>query len=262
VPPACLSCLQELDVSSNRLSSLPASLGSLSKLKVLQADANSIAAVPGELLQGCSALHTLSLHSNPITPAQLESTPGYQEYDARRRYGAACQHAGELACTGAKRSACSLADDVRQPVVSCIPYDDFSNICACTTGVLNRYANSVLSCGDITALYSVSMQHLMLCSLLALMSPACTVVFCCLLPAEASMTRCLLAVRCWAVLGWTMGLTGSSRRHRQTNASSLRHWCIRESMVLLPVLPLPKGSIATACANLYLWARVTSGDGM
>lgn len=81
---AC-SSLQELDVSNNQLSSLPAALGSLSKLKVLQADTNSIAAVPGQLLQGCSALHTLSLHSNPITPAELESTPGYTEYDARRR---------------------------------------------------------------------------------------------------------------------------------------------------------------------------------
>ncbi|WIA09712.1 hypothetical protein OEZ85_009096 [Tetradesmus obliquus] len=77
--------LQELDVSNNQLSSLPAALGSLSKLKVLQADTNSIAAVPGQLLQGCSALHTLSLHSNPITPAELEGTPGYTEYDARRR---------------------------------------------------------------------------------------------------------------------------------------------------------------------------------
>jgi hypothetical protein len=105
VPPACLTCLQELDVSSNRLSSLPASLGSLSKLKVLQADANSIAAVPGELLQGCSALHTLSLHSNPITPAQLESTPGYQEYDARRRSGTGCEQAGELACLACLLSA-------------------------------------------------------------------------------------------------------------------------------------------------------------
>jgi Leucine-rich repeat (LRR) protein len=72
-------------VSSNQLSSLPAALGSLSKLKVLQADSNSIAAVPGQLLQGCSTLHTLSLHSNPITPAELEGTPGYKEYDARRR---------------------------------------------------------------------------------------------------------------------------------------------------------------------------------
>eukprot|EP00882_Tetradesmus_deserticola_P019457 GHRQ01020944.1.p1 GENE.GHRQ01020944.1~~GHRQ01020944.1.p1 ORF type:complete len:269 (+),score=118.93 GHRQ01020944.1:830-1636(+) len=79
------SSLQELDVSSNHLSSLPVSLGSLSKLKVLQADANSIAAVPGELLQGCGELHTLSLHSNPITPAELEGTAGYREYDARRR---------------------------------------------------------------------------------------------------------------------------------------------------------------------------------
>jgi hypothetical protein len=84
---SCSACaaLQELDVSSNQLSSLPPTLGSLSKLKVLQADSNNIAAVPGQLLQGCSALHTLSLHSNPITPAELEGTPGYQEYDARRR---------------------------------------------------------------------------------------------------------------------------------------------------------------------------------
>jgi hypothetical protein len=120
--PVC-PALQELDVSSNRLSSLPASLGSLSKLKVLQADANSIATVPGELLQGCSALHTLSLHSNPITPAELEGTPGYQEYDARRRSGEECDHeqAGLLACMGANDFACSLADDGRQLVVTFVP---------------------------------------------------------------------------------------------------------------------------------------------
>lgn len=90
VAAACCSTLtfgapQELDVSRNRLNSLPAVLGALDKLKVIQADSNSISSIPQELLQGCSMLHTLSLHSNPITPAELESTPGYEQYDVRRR---------------------------------------------------------------------------------------------------------------------------------------------------------------------------------
>eukprot|EP00878_Enallax_costatus_P009051 GHUV01009463.1.p3 GENE.GHUV01009463.1~~GHUV01009463.1.p3 ORF type:complete len:152 (+),score=36.27 GHUV01009463.1:1768-2223(+) len=79
------SSLQELDASSNQLSSIPAGFGTLQKLKVLQLDNNNITAVPASVLQDCSELHTLSLHDNPITPAELEATDGYSGFDARRR---------------------------------------------------------------------------------------------------------------------------------------------------------------------------------
>ena len=46
---------------------LPESLGSLKRLKVLALDQNRIAAVPSAVFTGCSSLHTLTLHENPIT---------------------------------------------------------------------------------------------------------------------------------------------------------------------------------------------------
>lgn len=79
------SSLQEIDASQNKLLRLPASLAALKKLKVLQLDKNQIPELPEQLLSGCSSLHTLSLHDNPITPQQLESTPGFEAFNARRR---------------------------------------------------------------------------------------------------------------------------------------------------------------------------------
>lgn len=60
-------------------------LAQLTKLKVLQLDGNRIEALPPGLLGGCVSLHTLSLHDNPITPAQLEASPGFEGYSSRRR---------------------------------------------------------------------------------------------------------------------------------------------------------------------------------
>lgn len=45
----------------------------------------SIAAVPPALLADAPALCTLSLHGNPITAEALRGTPGFAEFDARRR---------------------------------------------------------------------------------------------------------------------------------------------------------------------------------
>lgn len=44
-----------------------------------------IAAVPGELLEGCASLHTLNLRQNPITVEELRQTRGWEAFDARRR---------------------------------------------------------------------------------------------------------------------------------------------------------------------------------
>ena len=63
---------------------LPASLGRLQRLKLLQCDGNQIRGVPPALLRA-PALATLSLHDNPITPAALAATEGYAEFEARRQ---------------------------------------------------------------------------------------------------------------------------------------------------------------------------------
>lgn len=74
--PACPPCKHT--VACDRLAQL-------AKLKVLQLDGNRIEALPAGLLGGCVSLHTLSLHDNPITPAQLEASPGFEGYSSRRR---------------------------------------------------------------------------------------------------------------------------------------------------------------------------------
>ena len=67
------------------LQDIPASLGRLQRLKLLQLDGNRIAAVPPAVLRDCAALATLSLHGNPITPAALEATEGHAAFEARRQ---------------------------------------------------------------------------------------------------------------------------------------------------------------------------------
>ena len=81
------SALEELVLTSNRVTALPASLAKCLALKVLSADTNHIscAGVPSELLRGCGALTTLSLHGNPCTIEELREIDGYAELDARRR---------------------------------------------------------------------------------------------------------------------------------------------------------------------------------
>lgn len=41
--------------------------------------------MPPAILTGCSSLATLSLHGNPLTIEQLRETPGFAEFDKRRR---------------------------------------------------------------------------------------------------------------------------------------------------------------------------------
>ncbi|KAK9908995.1 hypothetical protein WJX75_005826 [Coccomyxa subellipsoidea] len=81
---AC-SALEEIDFADNYLQVLPESLGSLTRLKVLAADQNRIAAVPPAIFKGCTSLHTLTLHENPITIEAMEATEGYEQLERRRR---------------------------------------------------------------------------------------------------------------------------------------------------------------------------------
>ncbi|KAL4437121.1 hypothetical protein ABPG75_004260 [Micractinium tetrahymenae] len=87
LPPALGGCAQlvELDVRDNQLAELPSELGRLTSLKLLLLDNNRLKAVPPAVLAGCSSLATLSLHGNPLTAEQLRETPGFAEFDERRR---------------------------------------------------------------------------------------------------------------------------------------------------------------------------------
>ncbi|KIY99055.1 Leucine-rich repeat-containing protein 57 [Monoraphidium neglectum] len=80
------SALESLDVSGNPgLARLPEELGRLGRLKSLLADGTGVAEVPAALLVGCTSLQTLSLHGCPITAERLASTPGFEDFEARRR---------------------------------------------------------------------------------------------------------------------------------------------------------------------------------
>mmetsp|Transcript_11543 Transcript_11543/g.29486 ORF Transcript_11543/g.29486 Transcript_11543/m.29486 type:complete len:279 (-) Transcript_11543:5-841(-) len=87
LPAALGSCasLEELHAGDNFLSDIPPELGALSRLKLAVLDGNRIEGVPPAVLQRCVALQTLSLHGNPITPAALEATEGFADFEERRR---------------------------------------------------------------------------------------------------------------------------------------------------------------------------------
>lgn len=87
LPAGLGSCeqLEELNAQSNELAAVPAELGQLKKLKTLQLDNNQIVGVPSEVLFGCASLQTLSLHGCPIRPDDLHETPGFKEFEERRK---------------------------------------------------------------------------------------------------------------------------------------------------------------------------------
>ncbi len=41
--------------------------------------------IPQEVLTGCAALATLSLHGNPVTAEAMREMPGWKQFDERRR---------------------------------------------------------------------------------------------------------------------------------------------------------------------------------
>lgn len=87
VTPGLAGCssLVELDLSRNELREIPKQLSALTNLQHLLLDANRIHAVPSCVLSACVSLNSLSLANNPVTADQLAATPGWQEYDGRRR---------------------------------------------------------------------------------------------------------------------------------------------------------------------------------
>ncbi len=57
---------------TNELAAIPAAFSQLKRIKTLQLDNNRIFAVPPDVLFGCTALQTLSLHGCPIKPDELQ----------------------------------------------------------------------------------------------------------------------------------------------------------------------------------------------
>ena len=77
--------LEELYLAHNWIEEIPAEVGALKALVCLFLDRNRIASVPPALFLGCTSLHTLSMHGNPLKLEQLRTVDGYAQYDARRR---------------------------------------------------------------------------------------------------------------------------------------------------------------------------------
>lgn len=61
--------------------------------------------VPPAVLTGCSALATLSLHGNPLTAEELRETPGWAQFDERRRAKYDKQASAPRAVVAARRLA-------------------------------------------------------------------------------------------------------------------------------------------------------------
>lgn len=78
--------LEALDASDNGpLTEVPSTLGKLTRLTTVHLDNTQVAAVSSEVLTGCTALVTLSLHGCPIRADMLEATPGYAAFAERMR---------------------------------------------------------------------------------------------------------------------------------------------------------------------------------
>lgn len=77
--------LEELYLAHNLIEEIPAEVGALKAMVCLFLDRNRIVSVPSALFLGCTSLHTLSMHGNPLKLEQLRTVQGYAQYDARRR---------------------------------------------------------------------------------------------------------------------------------------------------------------------------------
>ena len=77
--------LERLNMSNNQLTHIPEAWMSLSKLKALELNNNSIADCPNVILQLCPDLEVLTLRKNTIKMHVLEAKEPYQEFEQRRR---------------------------------------------------------------------------------------------------------------------------------------------------------------------------------
>ena len=78
--------LEELDAGDNPVDVIDASLGALTRLRVLNMERTRVSAVPPEVFEGCVSLVTMSLHGCPLIDADaIEETSGFKAYAARVR---------------------------------------------------------------------------------------------------------------------------------------------------------------------------------
>ncbi|CAG9463656.1 unnamed protein product [Pedinophyceae sp. YPF-701] len=77
--------LEELLCGNNSIEVLPVAIGRLQRLKTLDVRNNHVTEVSGDILSHCGALQLINLHDNPISAAVFVQTPGYAEFEARRK---------------------------------------------------------------------------------------------------------------------------------------------------------------------------------
>ncbi|CAG9465623.1 unnamed protein product [Pedinophyceae sp. YPF-701] len=87
IPPELAACtaLKDMELPRNRIREIPVELAALQQLQILDLHNNLVETVPAAVFRGCVALHTLSLHGNPITVDKLRELDGFAEMEARRR---------------------------------------------------------------------------------------------------------------------------------------------------------------------------------
>ena len=77
--------LEELDAGDNPVDAIDASLGALTRLRVLNMERTRVSAVPPEVFKGCVSLVTMSLHGCPVDADAIEETDGFAQYAERVR---------------------------------------------------------------------------------------------------------------------------------------------------------------------------------
>ncbi|WOL15559.1 hypothetical protein Cni_G24340 [Canna indica] len=80
----CIS-LEELQADGNLIKQLPSSVCTLVHLKFLSLNNNLIRQLPENLLKDCKALQNVSVHDNPISMDQFQQMGGFEEFEERRK---------------------------------------------------------------------------------------------------------------------------------------------------------------------------------
>mmetsp|Transcript_27168 Transcript_27168/g.43514 ORF Transcript_27168/g.43514 Transcript_27168/m.43514 type:complete len:198 (+) Transcript_27168:681-1274(+) len=91
------AALTELRLDGNGgLLGFPCGFRALASLQVLGGDHTGVRRIRGDFLQGCTALHTLSLRGCPVDVEELRATQGYEGFEARRQANRSKQIHGQV----------------------------------------------------------------------------------------------------------------------------------------------------------------------